>query len=99
MRFFVKTEVRQGKLDDLARKVVNREFTPVEGNMVWVSPDGRFGYNLVEGRDEADVCAKFEPYDEYVVLLEVKPIESMGQFVERWKSVHGLAGQVAGFTF
>lgn len=92
MLFFVKTEVRSGKIDELARKIINREITPVEGNIVYVSQDGRIGYNVVEAHDEADICRKFNPYDAYVELKEVTPIESMGQFIERWKGQHGLSG-------
>ena len=99
MRFFVKTEVRPGKVDELARKIVNREIPPVDGNIVWVSHDGRFGYNLVDARDEPDVCTKFQPYDAYIVLREVTAIESMGQFVERWKAQHSIPGSVTGPTF
>lgn len=98
MMFFVKTEVRDGKVDELARKIINREITPVEGNFVYVSQDGRFGYNLVEARDEADVCRKFNPYDQYVELKEITPVESMGHFMERWKTQHGLGGKMPGIS-
>ena len=96
MLFFVKTEVRPGKVDELARKIVDREITPVEGNIVYVSHDGCIGYNLVEARDEADICRKFSPYDAYVELKEIVPVESMGQFMERWKGQHGLGGRAVG---
>ncbi len=96
--FFVKTEVRQGKVEELARKIANKEITPVEGNIVYVSQDGRFGYNLVEARDEADVCRKFNPYDAYVELKEVTPIQSMGHFMERWVSRQGLGGKMPGIS-
>lgn len=92
MFFFVKTEVRDGKVDELARRIVNHEFTPVDGNLVYVSHDGRYGYNLVEARDEAEVCRKFNSYDQYVELKEVVPVESMGQFMERWTSRQGTGG-------
>ncbi len=98
MMFFVKTEVRPDKVDELARKIVNREITPVDGNLVYVSPDGRTGYNLVEARDEADVCRKFVPYDAYVILKEVVPVEPMGQFIERWKGQQGLTGKTPGVS-
>jgi len=98
MLFFVKTEVRPGKVDELARKIIDKEITPVEGNIVYVSHDGRIGYNLVEGRDEGDVCQKFNPYDPYVELKEVTPVESMGQFMERWKGQHGLRGPTPGIS-
>lgn len=96
MHFFVKTEVRPGKVDELARKIMNREITPVDGNIVYVSKDGSAGYNIVEAKDEADVCRKFNPYDPYVELKEVTPIEPMGQFMERWKAQQGPGGPTPG---
>ncbi|MCL5960678.1 MAG: hypothetical protein M1358_15470 [Chloroflexi bacterium] len=98
MLFFVKTEVRPGKADELARKKTNREIQPVEGNMVYVSSDGMTGYNIVEAKDEADVCRLFNPYDAYVILKEVAPVESMGQYLERWKGQHGLSGKTPGIS-
>lgn len=98
MLFFVKTEVRPGKVDELARRIINREITPVEGNIVYVSQDGRIGFNVVEARDEADIRRKFSPYDGYVELREITPVESMGQFIEHWKGQHGLYGPGPGVS-
>ncbi|MBI2952692.1 MAG: hypothetical protein HYY30_00125 [Chloroflexi bacterium] len=95
----MKTQVREGKVDELARKILNKEITPVEGNLVYVSPDGKIGYNLVEARDEAEVCQKYNAYDPWVELKEVVPVESMGQFMERWKAQHGFKGQTPGVSF
>ncbi len=93
MMYLVKTEVRGGKVDELAQKIVDREIPPVNGNIVYVTRDGRFGYNLVDTRDESEARRMFSPYSSYVDVLEVIPIESMGQFIERWKAEHGLVGQ------
>ncbi len=98
MRFFVKTEVRPGKVDELTRKIANREVTPVEGSILYVSRDGRIGYNLVEASDEAGVRRKYAPYDAYFELREIAPVESMGRFLERWKGQHGFSGQMPGHT-
>ncbi len=93
--FFVKTEVEPGQVDLLARKIVNDEIPSVEGNLVWVTHDGRFGYNLVEARDEQHVREKFRPYDPYVRVHEVTPVISMGHFMERWKAEQGLTARRA----
>ncbi len=98
MRFFVKTEMRPGKVDDLTRKIANREVIPVEGSILYVSRDGRVGYNLVEASDEAAVRRKYAPYDAYIELKEITPVESMGRFLEGWKAQHGFSGQMPGRT-
>ena len=85
MMYVVKTEVTAGRVNELAQKIINHEIPSVEGNIVFVSTDGRFGYNLVEGASEEQVRQKFAPYHDYITLKEVTPVISMGQFLERWK--------------
>lgn len=93
MMFLVRTEVRGGNVDHLARKIVNREIPPVLGNIVYVTPDGRTGYNLVEAESENQARDMFSQYQGYVDVVEIVPIESMGQFIERWKAQHGITSQ------
>jgi hypothetical protein len=93
MMYFVRTEVRGGNVDQLAQKIVNREIPPVRGNIVYVTKDGRTGYNLVEAESESQARGMFSQYQGYVDVVEVVPIESMGQFIERWKAQHGITGQ------
>ena len=84
--YFVKTEVIPGKVDELARKIVRDEIPSVEGNVVYVTSDGRFGYNLIEGTSEDEVRHKFDQYRDYIIIREITPILPMGQFIERWKA-------------
>lgn len=93
MMFLVRTEVRGGNVDQLARKIVNREIPPVQGNIVYVTCDGRTGYNLVEAANESQARDMFSQYQGYVDVVEVVPIESMGQFIERWKAQQGITSQ------
>lgn len=93
MMYLVRTEVRGGNVDELARKIVNREIPPVQGNIVYVTRDGRSGYNLVEAGSENEARDMFSQYRNHVDVVEVVPIESMGQFIERWKAQHGMTGQ------
>ncbi len=92
MMFLVKTEVRGGKVDELAEKIINREIPSVNGNIVYVTKDGRIGYNLVDTGSESDARKMFSPYSSYVDVQEVVSIEPMGQFIERYKAQHGISG-------
>ena len=94
MMFLVKTEVRGGKVDELAGKIVNREIPSVHGNIVYVTRDGRTGYNLVEAESESQARDMFSQYQNYIDIVEIVPIESMGQYIERWKAQHGMTGQM-----
>lgn len=93
MMYLVRTEVRGANVDQLAQKIVNREIPPVQGNVVYVTRDGRVGFNLVEAESENQARQMFSQYQGYVDVVEVVPIESMGQFIERWKAQHGITGQ------
>lgn len=88
MMFFVKTEVTDGKVDELAQKIVEHAIPSVQGNIVFVSPDGRIGYNLVEAPSADAARQMFSPYRDYITIQEVTPILSMGHFVEQWKTRH-----------
>ncbi len=92
MMFLVRTQVRGGKVDELANKILNREIPSVSGNIVYVSKDGSTGFNLVDCNSESEARDMFSPYQGYVDVTEVVPIESMGQFLERYKAQHGLSG-------
>ncbi len=92
MLYLVKTQVRDGKIDELAGKIINREIPSVSGNIVYVTPDGAMGYNLVDTGSESAARDMFSPYDGYVDVVDVVPIESMGQFIERYKAQHGMGG-------
>ncbi len=90
MQFFVKTEVVDGKVDELAQRMVRREFKPIRGNLVFCSEDGRFGYNLIEADSLDEVRQQFQNYRGYITVLEITPVMSVGQFIERWKCAHGI---------
>ncbi len=90
MMYLVKTKVRQGKVDELAQKIVNREIPSVHGNIVYVTRDGHIGYNLVDTGSENQARDMFSAYSNYVDVVEVIPVEPMGQFIERWKAEHGM---------
>lgn len=94
----MKTEVKSGKIDVLARKIANREVIPVDGSILHVSRDGRIGCNLVEARDEADARQRYALYDAYLDLKEIPLVESMGRVSEMWKAQHGFSGQTHGRT-
>lgn len=95
MMFLVKTQVRGDKVDELAQKIVNREIPPVHGNIVYVTMDGRTGYNLVDTGDEKQARDMFSSYAGYVDVVEVIRVESMGQFIERWKAQQGMQQKAA----
>ncbi|MBI2941505.1 MAG: hypothetical protein HYY04_13815 [Chloroflexi bacterium] len=86
--FFVKTEVIGDRVDELTGKIARGEITGVEGNISFVSPDGRVGYDVVECRDEAHCRQKYSGYTGYLRITEISRIEPMGQFLERWKRQH-----------
>jgi hypothetical protein len=94
MLFFVKSEVEPGKLAKLTRKVIAGEIQKVRGNIVYLSPDGRIGYDIVEATDEADVYRKYSPYGGYLRLVEVSPIVPAHEFYEQWERQHALAAAV-----
>ena len=85
MFFFVKSEVSPDKVDELTRKIANKEITTPLGNFSFVTTDGCVGYDLIECRDEADCRQKYSALQEYLTIREMTPIEPMGQFLERWK--------------
>ena len=84
MLFFVKTECDRSTVDELTRKVISGEIQKVRGNIVYLSPDGCTGYDIVEARDEADLRSKYAPYSHYLRLVEVAPIVAGHEFYEDW---------------
>lgn len=89
MLFFVKSQVSDDKLDELTQKVINKEITPVMGNLVFLSSDGKMGYDITEGESESDVRSKYQPYGNYLQILEITPIMSAGEFYARYQSRGG----------
>ena len=57
MQFFVKTQVSDDKLDELTQKIMRKEIQPVKGNLVFLSPDGKIGYDIIEADSEQDARA------------------------------------------
>ncbi len=86
MFFFVKSELPRNKVDEFTRTLANGEIQGVEGNLSYVSPDGRFGYDIVECRDENECRQKYSHLAQYGLKIdEMRPIEPLGQFIEAWK--------------
>ena len=88
--FLVKTECAADKVDELTRKVANSEIPKIKGNLVFVSPDGRIGYDIIEAESEDEVRRTYQHLTQYCRIHEITPIVPMGQYIERWKCQHGL---------
>ena len=95
MLYFVKNEVSSDKVDELTQKVINHQVKPVHGNLVYLTPDGRCGYDIVEADSEQEVRDMYKGYSDYLKILEVTPIMSAGHFYETWKQKHG-TGKMGG---
>lgn len=91
MLFFVKTECDPNTVDELTRKVMAGEIQKVRGNIVYLSPDGSTGYDIVEAKDDADVRAKYAPYSQFLRLVEVSPIVPAHQYYQAWGLKHAPA--------
>lgn len=91
MLFFVKTECDRKTLDELTRKVITGQIKKVRGNIVYLSPDGCIGYDIVEARDESDVRSKYAPYLPYLRLVEIAPIVPAHEFYAQWEIQHAPA--------
>ncbi len=86
MYFFVKTELPFNDVDAFTRKLADGRIRGVEGNLSYVSTDGRFGYDIVECRDENECRHKYSHLMPHGLMIdEIRPIEPLGQFVEAWK--------------
>lgn len=90
MLFFVKSVVDAGLLDELTRKVIAGEINKVRGNVVYLSPDGCVGYDIVEARDEADIRSKYAPYSQYLRLVEVSEVVPAHEYYQKWERQHGM---------
>ncbi|HLH74285.1 MAG TPA: hypothetical protein VKX96_13440 [Chloroflexota bacterium] len=88
MLFFVKSQCEPGKVDELTRKVINGEITKVRGNIVFLSPDGTTGYDIVEADSEADVRAKYAPYSNYLRLVEVSQVVPAHEYYANFEKQH-----------
>lgn len=90
MYFFVKTECSRDKVDELTRKVANHEIKTPKGNISFVSPDGCFGFDIIECDSETECRQQYSDLvnQGYCRIIEMTPIEPMGQFIERWKQQH-----------
>jgi hypothetical protein len=81
VHFFVKSELPENKVDEFTRKYAKG----VEGGFSYVSPDGRFGYDIVECRDENDCRQRYSQMTQLGLKIhEVSPVEPLGQFVDAW---------------
>lgn len=94
MLFFVKTECEPQTVEELTRKVVDGEIEKVRGNIVYLSPDGCTGYDLVEAKDDAEARAKYAPYSQYLRLVEVSPIVPAHRYYESWSLKRARAAAV-----
>lgn len=86
MYFFVKTEVSEDRVDEFTRKLANNQISGVQGNVSYVSPDGRYGYDFIECQDEGDCRQKYSHLEPHGLrILEIRPVQTMGQFIQSWK--------------
>ena len=82
MHFFVKSELPGNKVDEFTRKFAKG----AGGSFSYVSPDGRFGYDIVECRDENDCRQKYSQMAQLGLKIhEMSSVEPLGQFVEARK--------------
>ena len=86
MLFFVKTQVSGDKVNELTQKIINKEIAPVKGNLVFLSPDGKIGYDIVEADSESEVRSKYQTYGNYLQIVEIAPIISAGEFYARFQA-------------
>jgi len=85
MYFFVKSELSADRVDEFTRKLANHEIPSVEGNVSYVTPDGRLGYDIVECRDENECLRKYDALVQNGLKIdEICPIEPMGQFLQEF---------------
>jgi len=96
MLFLVKTEVSPDKVDELTEKVITHEIKPVKGNLVYLTPDGRIGYDIVEAESEDEIRRMYKQYSNYLKFDEITPIVSAAHFYEQWKMKHGKMGGTRG---
>lgn len=101
MQFLVKSEVISGKVDELTQKVINKEIQPVKGNLVFLTPDGKIGFDIVEADNESDVRQKYQQYSSYMNITEITPIMSADAFYEKWQEQHkgGQPGGMGGLRY
>jgi hypothetical protein len=84
--FFVKSELPRNRVDEFTGKLANGGIQGVDGNFSYVSPDGRFGYDIVECRDEDECRQKYSHLTQHGLKIdEMRPIEPLGQFIEARK--------------
>ncbi len=96
MLFLVKTEVMDN-VDELTGKIVRKEIAPVKGNLVFLTPDGKIGYDIVEADSESEVRSKYQQYSNYLKFDEITPIISADAFYEKWKQKQG--GTMGGLRY
>ena len=88
MYFFVKTECARDTVDELTRKVANHEIKTPKGNISFVSPDGCFGFDIIECESEAECRQQYADLVNQGYCRITEMTEPMGQFIERWKRQH-----------
>lgn len=101
MLFLVKSEVMGDKVDELTQKVINKEIQPVKGNLVFLTPDGKIGFDIVEADSESDIRSKYQQYSNYMRLVEITPIMSADAYYEKWQEQHkgGMPGGMGGLRY
>ena len=94
MLFFVKSECDPSKVDELTQKVINGEIAKVRGNIVFISPDGTTGFDIIEAKDEADVRSKYAAYKPFMRLVEVAEILPAHEYYEHWEMKHAASAAI-----
>jgi hypothetical protein len=90
MLFFVKSEAMDGKVDELTQKIISKRIQPVQGNQyVFLSPDGRLGFDIVEANDESDVRSKYQQYSPYMKIVEITQVMPAQDFYRKWQQSKG----------
>ena len=90
MWFFVRSEVPSNQIQEFTRKLANNQMKHVEGNMSYVSPDGRMGFDFIECSSESDCRQRYSDLEKNGMrLLEVTPCVPMDQFLQNWQQQQG----------
>lgn len=101
MLFLVKSKAKPGMVDELTKKVVNKEIQPVKGNLVFLTPNGETGFDIVEADSESEIRSKYQQYSNYMDIVEITPIMSADAFYEKWQEQHkgGMPGGTGGLRY
>jgi len=87
--YFVRTEVPKDKVDEFTERLVNNQMRRPEGNISYVTPDGCWGYDLIECNDESECRRQYDDLTKYWLKIhEITPVMTMGHFLESWQRYH-----------